>query len=262
MITETRQRYQFVDSIRGFAIVLMVAYHFSYDLNYFGLASFDFYEDRFWLNSRTFILSLFLVLVGVSLVMATRDGLNRHAYVWRLGVLVLCALLISVASNYMFSERMIFFGVVHFIVVASVLGLLFIRLYWLNVVLGVTVVLLGVFYSIEYFDQPWLQWIGLMTYKPTTKDYVPLLPWFGVVLLGLFLGRLLLVSQTMSSRLNWQGRNPLTRLLVLSGRHSLLIYMLHQPPARVIVVGYTPTDWELTSQGHSPLTFAFYYLAK
>jgi len=215
--------------MRGLAVALMVVYHFSYDLSYFGLASFDFYKDRFWLNTRTFILSLFLLLVGVSLVLATRKGINRQAYGRRLGVLVLCAALISVATYYMFSERMVFFGVLHFIVVASVLGLLFIRFYWLNAVLGVTVVMLGAFYSNAYFDQPLLQWVGLMTYKPLTEDYVPLLPWFGVVLFGLFLGRMLFVSQSLSSVSSWQGRNPLTRLLALSGRHSLLIYMVHQP---------------------------------
>jgi uncharacterized membrane protein len=229
MTTGTRQRFQFVDMMRGLAVALMVVYHFSYDLSYFGLASFDFYEDRFWLNARTFILSLFLLLVGVSLVLATRDGINRHAYGRRLAVLVLCAALISVATYYMFAERMIFFGVLHFIVVASVLGLLFIRFYWLNAVLGVTIVMLGAFYSHAYFDWPMLQWIGLMTYKPPTEDYVPLLPWFGVVLFGLFLGRILFASQMLSSMLNRQGRNPLVRLLALSGRHSLLIYMVHQP---------------------------------
>jgi uncharacterized membrane protein len=229
MTTGTRQRFQFVDMMRGLAVALMVVYHFSYDLSYFGLASFDFYEDRFWLNARTFILSLFLLLVGVSLVLATRDGINRHAYGRRLLVLVICAALISVATYYMFAERMIFFGVLHFIVVASVLGLLFIRFYWLNAVLGMTIVMLGAFYSHAYFDRPMLQWIGLMTYKPPTEDYVPLLPWFGVVLFGLFLGRMLFASQMQSSMLNRQGRNPLVRLLALSGRHSLLIYMVHQP---------------------------------
>jgi uncharacterized membrane protein len=114
-------------------------------------------------------------------------------------------------------------------VVASVLGLLFVRLYWLNAVLGVTVIMLGAFYCHTYFDQPLLQWIGLMTYKPPTEDYVPLLPWFGVVLFGLFLGRMSFASQTLSSMLSRQGRNPLIRLLALSGRHSLLIYMAHQP---------------------------------
>ena len=229
MISGTRQRFQPVDIMRGLAIILMVAYHFSFDLNYFGLASFDFYEDRFWLNARTVILSMFLLLVGVSLVIATRDGVNWPAFTKRLAMLVLCAALISGASYIMFAERMIFFGALHVIAVASVLGLLFIRLCWLNAIFGVSAVLPGVFYSNARFDQPLLQWVGLMTFKPTTEDYVPLLPWFGVVLFGLFIGKLLLTSQLLSSVSGWQGRGFLSRSLALAGRHSLLVYMLHQP---------------------------------
>jgi uncharacterized membrane protein len=229
MNTGKRQRFQPVDILRGLAIAMMVAYHFSYDLDYFGLASFDFYEGRFWRSARTFILGMFLLLVGVSLVIATRNGINRHAFLRRLAVLVLCAVLISVATYFVFAERMILFGVLHFIALASILGLLFIRLFWLNAVLGVAAILSGVYYSNPVFDQPLLQWVGLMTFRPGTEDYVPLLPWFGVVLLGIFLGRLLFASQVLSTALNWQGRRFPARLLALAGRHSLLIYMLHQP---------------------------------
>ena len=225
----TRQRFQPVDIMRGLAIALMVVYHFSYDLNYFGIASFDFHEDRFWLNARTFILSQFLLLVGVSLILATRNRINWRAFRKRLLVLIFCSALISVSTWFVFDERMIFFGVLHFIAVASVFGLLFIRLFWLNALLGMAAIITGVYFSNPFFDQPVLQWVGLMTFKPTTEDYVPLLPWFGAVLFGMFLGKLLLASQSLSSVLAWQARNPLPRLLALSGRHSLLIYMVHQP---------------------------------
>ena len=224
-----RQRFQPVDIMRGIAIVLMVVYHFCYDLTWFGIAGFDFYEDRFWRGSRTFILGMFLLLVGVSLVLATRRRINWPSYLKRLFVLVLCAALISVATRLVFGERMIFFGVLHFIAVASVVGLLFIRLFWMNAVLGAAAIMLGVYYSNPFFDRPLLQWFGLMTFRPETEDYVPFLPWFGTVLFGLFLGKLLLARPALSSALNWQGEQYPARLLALSGRHSLLIYMLHQP---------------------------------
>jgi uncharacterized membrane protein len=81
-----------------------------------------------------------------------------------------------------------------------------------------------------WFDQPGWRWIGLMTHKPATEDYVPLLPWFGVVLAGICAANVLLQKGRME-RLNGvlpAGSAPV-RLLAFSGRHSLLIYLLHQP---------------------------------
>ena len=86
------QRYQLIDILRGVAIVLMVYYHFSYDLTHFGYAGFDFYHDPYWLHLRTFIVSLFLGLVGVSLVLASNHGINWQRYARRLGLLIFFAL--------------------------------------------------------------------------------------------------------------------------------------------------------------------------
>jgi len=216
-----------VDALRGFAIVLMVIYHFCFDLSHIGLAPFDFYQDRFWLNFRTLILSLFLGLVGVSLVLAGQSRLNVGHYLRRLLVLVASAALVSLATWWMFGERFIFFGVLHFIAVASVLGLLFIRARWLNLVAGVGVILFATQYRSAWFDTPGRRWIGLMTHKPPTEDYVPLLPWIGVVLLGLFAGPYIMSW----SKTHLQGiRDTLPiRWLALGGRHSLVIYLIHQP---------------------------------
>ena len=216
-----------IDALRGFAIVLMVAYHFCFDLSHFGLASFDFYQDRFWLNFRTLILSLFLGLVGVSLVLASQSRLNVRRYLRRLITLVASAALVSLATWWMFGERFVFFGVLHFIAVASVLGLLFVRAGWLNLIAGVGVILFATRYQSAWFDTPGWRWIGLMTHKPLTEDYVPLLPWMGVVLLGLFAGPyVMLWSQTHLQGIC--GAVPV-RCLALAGRHSLIIYLIHQP---------------------------------
>ena len=121
-LPQPRQRLLLIDALRGIAIAMMVAFHFCFDLSYFGLADFNFYEDSFWLNARTLILSSFLFLVGVSLVLATRSGLILTRYLRRLGYLLAAALLVSVATWWMFAERFVFFGVLHFIALASVLG--------------------------------------------------------------------------------------------------------------------------------------------
>ena len=215
-----------VDALRGFAILLMVVYHFFFDLSYFGLAGFDFYQDPFWLHSRTFILSMFLLLVGVSLILASWRKPDTRRYMKRLTMLLASAVLISVSTRWMFGEHFVFFGVLHFIALASVLGLLFVRAGWVNLVLGMAIILLANRYQFSWFDTPGRRWIGLMTHKPQTADYVPLLPWFGVVVLGLYSGPYL-------ARLarQWQGagKSGTAQLLAFSGRHSLVIYLLHQP---------------------------------
>jgi uncharacterized membrane protein len=207
----------------------MVIFHFCFDLAYFGLADFDFYRDPLWLHLRTFILSLFLGLVGVSLVLADRSGLDPNRYLRRLTLLVLSALAISLSTWWMFGQRFVFFGVLHFIACASVLGLVFLRLHRLNLLLGITVIIFAGNTGFPWFDQPGWRWIGLMTHKPATEDYVPLLPWFGVVLVGLFVGRQMLVVAWVNRLEQTLRSHSVVRVLAYLGKRSLLIYLLHQP---------------------------------
>ena len=222
-------RYPLVDTLRGVAIVLMIAYHFSFDLNYYRILNIDFNHAPFWLGVRAFILSLFLGLVGVSLHLATARGLNARRYLRRLLLLLACAGLVSLASYQMFPRTFIYFGILHCIAVASVLGLLFTQLYWSNLLLGCAVIAAGLLYHDAAFDSRLLGSIGFMTYKPLTEDYVPLAPWFGVVLIGMFLGKSVFAREPAPTWARWHSAHPLARLLAFGGRHSLLIYMLHQP---------------------------------
>lgn len=222
-------RLQSVDLLRGLAIALMIGFHFSYDLAYFGLAQFDFYHDPFWLHARTLILSGFLLVAGVSLTLATHRGVRWRPYLRRLAYIAGCAALISLASHLMFGPRWIFFGVLHFITVASIVGVPFVRSPRLALAGGIAFLLLGNAFAHPLFDRPALQWLGLMTHKPPTEDYVPLLPWFGVVLVGIFLGDRLWLREPPAVFAHWRSDQAPARLLALAGRHSLLIYMLHQP---------------------------------
>jgi len=223
------QRFQCIDILRGIAIALMVIYHFCYDLTYFKFIRFDFYHDLFWINFRILIVSLFVGLVGVSLVLATRNGINLKRYARRLGWLVLLSLAITVMSYFMFPGRIIVFGILHFIAFASVVGLLFVRLYWPSLILGGGIILLDLLYQDAFFDQYWIHWLGLTTRRPPAEDYVSVIPWFGVVLIGIFIGQTILRSETLQRRLSVSSDHPLPRSLAFAGRHSLLIYMLHQP---------------------------------
>lgn len=222
-------RFAAVDALRGVAIAMMFVFHFSFDLAYFGFTEQNFYRDPFWLHFRTMIVSTFLFVMGVSLYLAHHQAFKFKRYLRRLLILVACAALVSLSSYLMFPRSMIFFGILHFIAVASVLGLLFLRFYWLNLLLGIALIIAGSLFQLPLFDHPALQWLGMMTHKPITEDYVPFLPWFGCVLLGIFAANWAYTQGKLVLLWQWPGEPPLAKVLRFAGRHSLIIYMMHQP---------------------------------
>lgn len=223
------QRYPLLDALRGLAIVMMISFHFSYDLTAYGFAHWNFYTDPFWLNYRTLIVSTFLSVMGMSLYLSHRSGIHWAALRRRLLILGGCAALVSIGSVFFAGERWISFGILHFITVASFLGIWFVRHATLSVIVGIGLIVIGNQLQMGVFDQTGLHWIGLMTHKPATEDYVPLLPWFGVVLLGNALMHLALTKGWFPLVQTWQGQGWIGQNLRWLGRHSLLIYMLHQP---------------------------------
>jgi len=222
-----------LDAARGVALVAMAVYHGCWDLTFHGLASFDLLGDPLWLAARTLILSSFLLLAGISLVLATEGGLDAKRFLGRLARLAAAAGTVSAVSYVLFPDSPIFFGVLHHMAAASVVGLAFVRLpAALTLAAAVAAVLAGEHLAFPAFDSPWLRWIGLTTIQPNSNDFVPLLPWIGGVLAGIALARSW--PGIGASRHDPAPSDPaklplLTRALAWAGRHSLAVYLIHQP---------------------------------
>ncbi|HVJ75329.1 MAG TPA: heparan-alpha-glucosaminide N-acetyltransferase [Casimicrobiaceae bacterium] len=214
-----------VDALRGIAILAMIAYHFSFDLRLFRLARLDFEHDPFWLAARAVIVATFMALVGASLVLARAQHATTSRRWRRVAVIVACALAVSVASRLAFPATWIWFGILHAIAVASVLAWPLAPHPRMALALGVGVIVAGLVVTHPAFDAPALAWIGFTTAKPATEDYVPLFPWLGATLVGIAAGHTLMRRDF--APLAAVARAP--HALRWLGRHSLAIYMIHQP---------------------------------
>lgn len=219
------ERIEGLDAARGVAIVAMTVYHFCFDLRYFGVTHWDFEHDIRWLGARAAILSSFLLIAGTSAVLANRQASPLAHWLRHIGVIALAALLVTAGSYLMFPRSFIWFGVLHAIALSLLLAKPLLPRPLLAALAGIAMIAGGLLYSNPLFDGRTLGWVGFMTTKPMTEDYVPLFPWMGVLLLGVAFGHVLV-------RTRFAVLAPLARLpaaLLLLGRHSLAVYLLHQP---------------------------------
>lgn len=211
-----------LDLYRALGIVLMVLFHFSYDLHHFGFSSIDTTKSEFFIYFRTFIVTIFMSAVGMSLYVVYTKAFNPKKYYKRLLVLGLAATLISLVTFFIFPHTWIYFGVLHMIFIASLIGPFFVKKPNVSGALGLLIIGL---YLLDFRMSPLFEILQAPLHLPPghTEDLAPFIPWFGVVLVGIFfmhhrVFEILKVSE-----------NRFTNKLGFLGRHSLAIYLAHQP---------------------------------
>ena len=208
----------------------MAAYHLTWDLADFQLVSPLLpFTPAMRLLSHT-VASAFLALAGLSLALAHRDRLNLPAFGKRLAIVAAAAALVTAGSSVFAPGMIIWFGILHCIAAASLLALPLIEAPALaSLAAGAVAIALPVFVQSKAFDPPALLWLGLGVALPSTLDWRPLLPWAGVTLLGLGAARLPGVLPWLARPGRWRARTAPARAAAFAGRHSLVVYLVHQP---------------------------------
>lgn len=222
-------RIEVIDLARGVAMGAMAAFHFAWDLEYFGYAPVGMTREPGWTLFARSIASAFLFLVGVGLFLAHRRGLRARSFLKRLTKVAGAAFLVSAVTWIAVPQGFIFFGILHQIAFASVAGLVFLRTpAAVTICTALFVILAPRYFRQEFFGYPAWWWIGLSPVAPISFDYVPLFPWFGAVLLGISAAHIadhcgVLIRLSAYSPGSW------SRPVRFVGRHGLPFYLLDQP---------------------------------
>jgi len=223
-----RERIWEIDFLRGLSIILMVCYHLLYDLGAMaGVKSLlGFTTDLTtpaWLAAQYFFAGLFVVLSGISSTLS-RGNVRRAVK------LLAVALLVTAVTFFYSRDATVHFGILHCLGVSILIyGAAFERAKApASAAAGAAVLMLSAALPLVLkgttirFD--WLLPLGIHTPAYASFDYFPLLPWLGIFLAGAALGKSVYVSRKSLIR----RRLPVT-FINFSGRHSLLIYIVHQP---------------------------------
>jgi uncharacterized membrane protein len=213
MSDTSNYRYHFIDQIRGFAVFLMIIFHFSYDLQMFNFVEIDFVQDTFWWIFPRVIVFLFLFSMGLSFPIVHSPKIRWSVLKKRVLLISLFALSISLVTFFLFPTRWIYFGTLHCIALCSIITLPFLKYPKVSLIIALALLIPSIFFKLN------LPWVLL---KHKSMDYISPFPWMGVVLLGFS------ANFYNFHKLNMFD-NIFSRLLERLGKHSLLIYIIHQP---------------------------------
>lgn len=225
-----RSRFWEIDLLRTIAIGLMLAFHTLYLLDYFGIRASGVpgpYQGFWWWISIT-IVSIFTFTAGVSLTI-THSKSNRMSTLVLRGLKILAwGMGITLLTWIIDPYRYVRFGILHFFGVTFMFAPFFARFRFINLMLGVAVMAAGIYMWEEgiHANTPWLLW--LMPYSFATMDYWPLLPFFGLFLVGMFFGDVLYPQGARRFHIP-DSSNPVISALTLPGRHPLVIYLVQWP---------------------------------
>ncbi len=206
-----------LDFFRGIALIFMVYFHLVYDMKEFFGYNVSYHGNlNYYIGKISAI--LFMLISGIS------TSLSRNSAKRGLKVLG-AALVITLASFIYNKDYIIVFGILHFLGLSMVLSALTGKLNkYLLLASGAAVILLGYILPLDKASTNWFMMFGFRNQAFQSSDYYPLIPWYGVFLTGMSLGKLL-YAKKQSLIKPFKGH----KMIGFAGMYTLPVYFIHQP---------------------------------
>ena len=219
-----------LDALRGLALLGMMGIHFVYDLvDLFGVWNWQ--QPAWYLFFKNNYGAVFFLISGISATLG-RCPVKRGAQVFLCGFLCTGVTLGMYLLGFAGKGIIIYMGVLQCLGLCMMLWPLFRRCPdWTLTALGLAMTIAGWYLRTQAFPFWLLTPLGFAPYGFTSSDYFPLLPNLGYFLLGAVVGK-----RAYAGRKSLFPREtPPLGLFRWMGRHSLMIYLLHQPVLAAIV---------------------------
>ena len=236
------QRFWQIDFWRGVTVLLMVFFNWSFTLFFLNVYKLDL-GNLYWIIFPQFIGGSFIFLAGLSVVLSSKRTKNpnlKKKYFFRGAKIFLLGLGITLLTFLSFPSYTIVFGILHLIGFSIFVSPLFFKLKELKLFLAAIILISGFSFQSIFVNSPYFFPIGLVNRNFQTFDYWPILPWFGIFLLGMYFGELFYYRKS-NTIISSENKSIAMKGFCLLGRNSLKIYLIHQPILVLIlfVLGFT-----------------------
>ena len=240
-----RRRIVFIDNFRGLALIYMTIYHFLFDMAF--VVPTEWGKAAYYANDNYIIFDTasFILLAGVSSALS-RSNLKRG------GKLLAISMVFTLVTAFVFPGEAIYFGILHLLGLSMVLyGAFedFLKKLPAIPMLALCAVIFTLTYQIskgfvgikgllefplpaELLQNNLLYPFGFIKGGFLSVDYVPLLPWFFLYFGGAYIGGLVVKHRDRLPSFCYADPLP---WLSFIGRHTLIIYILHQPVILALV---------------------------
>jgi uncharacterized membrane protein len=223
------ERFIEIDLLRGIAIALMVCFHLLWDLDYYGLNPLD--KHIYWYSQICPV--VFFSLVGMCLVLSARNKTTKQI-VQRGAIILAIGCIISLISMLIIPDKPVSFGVLHCIGLSIIIGAFFMKMRTKTLIcIAVPIMGLGAFVNNWHMSAPNIIQLVIGIHQADlskfTVDYFPMLPWFGIVLFGMALCGVMYKDGKRQFPFPDLSRFVPVQMISWLGKHSLTIYLAHQP---------------------------------